>query len=70
MAHSLHPPSIRDTPCFHCSSLYILGGLSRHVKGAHPLASLVSHATQAILSLQMSSHHVFILSSIPLASWG
>jgi hypothetical protein len=42
MVFSLHPLSIQDAPCPHYSSLYTLGGLSRHVKSAHPHASLVS----------------------------
>jgi hypothetical protein len=41
MVPSLRPLSIRDTPSLHCFGLYTLGNLSRHVKGAHPLASLV-----------------------------
>jgi hypothetical protein len=39
---SLHPSSIQDAPCPHCSGLYTLGGLSGHVKNAHPHANLVS----------------------------
>jgi hypothetical protein len=38
----LCPPSMRDISCLHCSSLYILGDLLRHVKSAHPPASLIS----------------------------
>jgi hypothetical protein len=41
MAPSLCPLSVQDTPCFHCYNLYILGDLLKHVKSAHPLASLV-----------------------------
>lgn len=42
MAPSLHPLSIRDTPCPHCYSLYILGDLLKHVNNVHPPLSLVS----------------------------
>jgi hypothetical protein len=55
-------------PCPHCFGLYILGNLLRHVKSAHPLASLVSQASQVILFyfLQMFSIPVIFHSSIPL----
>jgi hypothetical protein len=51
MAPSLHPLSVRDTPCPHYFALFILGGLSKHVKSVRPLANLVSHASQVVLSL-------------------
>jgi hypothetical protein len=38
----LRPSSIQDAPCPHCYGLYILSGFSRHVKGVHPHANLVS----------------------------
>jgi hypothetical protein len=38
----MRPPLVRDTPCPHCSSLYILGSLSRHAKSAHLLANFIS----------------------------
>jgi hypothetical protein len=42
MVFSLHPLSVWDTFCPHCSSLYTLSDLSRLVKNAHLLVSLVS----------------------------
>jgi hypothetical protein len=42
MAPSLHPPLVQNISCPHCFSLYILGGLSRHVKSVHPPTSLIS----------------------------
>jgi len=39
MVPSLSPIG-SDTLCFHCSSLYILDDLSKHVKNAHPLVVL------------------------------
>jgi hypothetical protein len=45
MAFSLHPPSVQDIPCPHCSGLYILSSLSRHVKSAHVLASFISQTS-------------------------
>jgi hypothetical protein len=42
MAPSLCPPLVWNTPCPHCFGLYTLGGLSKHVKNAHPLAGFVS----------------------------
>ncbi len=70
MAPFLHLPLVWNAPCCHCSSLYILCGLSRHVKCVHPRANLVSQVSQIALFLQVSyplvSHPSFIL----LASWG
>jgi hypothetical protein len=48
MAPSLHPPSVQNIPCHHCSSLYTFSDFSRHVKSAHLPASLVSQANQVI----------------------
>jgi hypothetical protein len=69
MAPSLHPLLIQNTPCFHYFGLYILGGLSRHVKNVRLFASLLSQANHVILSLQVSSLLVFLPSSILLVSW-
>jgi hypothetical protein len=70
MALSLHPPLIQNTPCLHYSSLFTLGGLSRHVKSVYPPTSLISQANQVVLSLRVSSLPMFFLSVIFLASWG
>jgi hypothetical protein len=43
MALSLRPPLVQDTPCLHCSGLYILSSLLGHVKSVHPLTRLVPH---------------------------
>ncbi len=51
MALSLHPSLIRNTPCPHCSSLFTLGGLSRHVKNVYPPISLISQTNQVVLFL-------------------
>jgi hypothetical protein len=58
------------TLCPHCSGLYTLGGLSRHVKSVHPHVNLVSQPNQTILFLQVSSPYVFFPGLIPLDSWG
>ncbi len=42
MALSLCPLSMRNIPYPHCSSLYTLGDLSKHVKSAHLPTNLVS----------------------------
>jgi hypothetical protein len=47
-------------------SLFILGGLSRHVKSAHPPTNFVLQTNQAILSFQLSSLHVLLPRSISL----
>jgi hypothetical protein len=70
MVPSLCPSLIQNIFCFHCSSLYTLGDLLRHVKSAHPLASLVSQVSYVIFSLQVFSPPVFFRSSILLVSWG
>jgi len=70
MAPSLCPPLIQDTPCPYCFGIYTLGGLSRHVKSAHPLVSLVPYVSKVIFSLQAFSFPMFFLGSIFLAFWG
>jgi len=42
MAPFLHFPSVQNAPCPHRSNLYNSGGFLRHVKSAHPHASLIS----------------------------
>jgi hypothetical protein len=42
MIPSLRPPLIQNIPCLHFFGLYILGGLSKYVKNAHPPTSLIS----------------------------
>jgi hypothetical protein len=69
MAPSLHPPSIWNALCLQCFILYISRDLLRHVKNAHLHANLVSQASQATLSLQMSSLFVLHPCSIPFAFW-
>jgi hypothetical protein len=64
MTPSLCPSTVRNTPCPHYCSLYTLNGLSKHVKNAHPPASLISQAS--FLSLQVSSILIFLHGSIPL----
>lgn len=49
MAPYLRPLLVQHSPCHHCSGLYTLSDLLRHVKSVHPLASLVSQANQVIL---------------------
>ncbi len=44
--------------------------MSRHVKNAHPLASLISHASQVVSFLQVSFLPVVLPGFIPLTSWG
>jgi hypothetical protein len=73
MVPFLHPPSIQNTLCPHCSGFYTLGGLLRHVKNAHPFASFISQASQVnqvVLSLQVSFCPLFLLGFFPLAFWG
>jgi hypothetical protein len=70
MAPSLHPLWIWNIPCPHCSNLFILGGLLRHVKSVYPPTSFVSLVNKVVLSLQVSSPPMFFPSVIPLTSWG
>lgn len=70
MVPFLHLPLVRDASCSHCFGLYTSNSLSRHVKSAHPHASLVLQGNQVALSLQVSSFPMLHLGSIPLASWG
>jgi hypothetical protein len=53
----------------HCSGLYTLGDLLRHVESTHLHASFISQACQSTLSLQVFSLPVLHLGFIPLASW-
>jgi hypothetical protein len=70
MASSLHPPSMQNTPCPHCSNLYTLSSLSRYVKSAHPPASFLSQASQIVFSLQVSSFPMILPSFIPFVFRG
>lgn len=70
MAPSLHTSLIHDTPCPHCFGLYILGGLSTHIKNAHPPVNLISQVSQIVSFLQVSSLLVVFLGFIHFASWG
>ncbi len=66
----LCPLSIQDAHCPHCSNLYTLGALSRHVNNVHPHVNLISHVSQATLFLQVSVPFVLHPGSIPFTSWG
>jgi hypothetical protein len=66
MAPSLLPLLICDTPCPSCFGLYTLGDVSRHVKNADPPTSFVSQACHVVLSLWVSSFHVFLIGFILL----
>ncbi len=70
MALFLRPLSVQNTPCLHCSGLYISSDVSRHVKSVHPFDNLIPQTNHAIFSLYVSVLHVFFLGSIPLYSWG
>jgi hypothetical protein len=48
MAPSLCPSSVLDTPYLHCSGLYTVGDLLKHVKSVHPFASRVYEASQVV----------------------
>lgn len=68
MVHSLHPPSVQNTPCLHYFGLYNLGDLSKYVKNVHLPTSLVLQASQTIFSLHVSSLLVLLPGSIPFVS--
>ncbi len=70
MVPFLLPLLIWVTPCPYCFGFYTLGGISRHVKNAHPPNSLVSQAYHVVLSLRVSSLHVFFPDFIFVIYWG
>jgi len=70
MVPSLPPLSNWNTPCPYCFSLYTLGGVSRHVKNAHPPANLISQVCHVVSSLWVFSLHVFLLGFILVVYWG